>query len=120
MFRRFFHPPPLFLLSMYSGPYCVATETFDGETPEDLSFEIGDIIILTERIDDSWLRGTVKGQTGMFPQVFVDVRVDIPVGVVKPSGEESVGVEVTAVFEFEGQNDEELTFKVRRNDQWVV
>ena len=55
----------------------------------------------------------------MFPQVFVDVCVDIPVGVVSPVvgaapsvGEDSVSIVATAVFDFEGQSEEELTFKV--------
>lgn len=101
------------LCSSYSGPYCVAIETFDGETADDLSFKQGDIIPLTERIDESWLRGTLNGLNGMFPQVFVDVRVDLPVGVSKPKEAESpVEVEVVALYDFEGQSEEELTFKV--------
>ncbi len=94
-------------------------DTFEGETPDDLSFHKGDVIILTERIDDSWLRGTLDGQSGMFPQVFVDVCVDIPVGVVSPVigvapsvGDDSASNVATAVFDFEKQSDEELTFKV--------
>ncbi len=78
------------------------------------------MIILTERIDESWLKGTVNGETGMFPQVFVDVLVDIPVGVVQSTtvvDEESDSTctcssTVTALFDFEGQSEEELTFKV--------
>ena len=100
----------------YSGPYCVAIETFVAEGPDDLSFEIGDVIEITERIDENWLRGTTHGQFGMFPQVFVDVKVDTPVGLVSGKDDKDGGDEdsnmATAVSDFDGQEGD-LTFKVQ-------
>ena len=74
------------------------------------------MIELTERIDADWLRGRLKDQEGMFPQVFVEVRVDIPVEVPKDSESKPEEGVATALFEFEGQSEEELTFKVKRSE----
>ena len=93
---------------MHSGPYCIAIATFTGETPDDLSFEVGDTIEITERIDSDWLRGTTHGQSGMFPQTFVEIKLDIPVGVVKEEVDPNL---VTALFDYEGQEGD-LSFKV--------
>lgn len=46
---------------------------------DDLSFPEGAVIKLVERIDSDWLRGEYKGQTGLFPQGYVDVIEDIAV-----------------------------------------
>lgn len=46
---------------------------------DDLSFPEGAVIKLVERIDSDWLRGGYKGQTGLFPQGYVDVIEDIAV-----------------------------------------
>ena len=53
----------------------------------------------------------------MFPQVFVDVKVDAPIGVVEKGGEEEGGEKeedvnvVTALFDYPGE-DGDLSFKV--------
>ena len=108
------------IISFLSGPYCIATETFVGESPDDLSFDVGDLIEITERIDDSWLRGTAHGKNGMFPQVFVDVKVDMPVGTVGGGGggeeiENKNENVVKALFDYEGEEGD-LSFKVRERE----
>ena len=60
------------------GPYCVATDQFIAQASDDLSFQAGDVIELLERIDDSWLKGYMNGQVGIFPQVFVRIERDLP------------------------------------------
>ena len=91
-------------------------DTFEGEAEGDLSFQNGDVIAITERIDGDWLIGTCKGQSGMFPQVFVNVVVDLAVGVVTSGVKEETtsANEVIALFDFDGQSEEELTFKVKQ------
>lgn len=82
---------------------------------------MGDIIEITERIDADWLRGTTCGKSGIFPQVFVQIKVDTPIGIVgegegsgnmggkKRSDDVNVAI---AVFDYEGQEGD-LSFKVR-------
>ena len=95
-----------------SAPYCIAIETFSGETADDLSFTSGDIIELIERIDDNWLRGTLDGQAGMFPQSFVDIKVDIKVGVVNSAPSPDSGNVVTALYDYDVGEKGDLVFKV--------
>lgn len=39
-----------------------------------MSFKKGDVISLTEQVDSNWLKGSVHGQTGIFPVNFVKVQ----------------------------------------------
>ena len=45
---------------------------FDAQGPDELGFRKGDIIRVTQRVDESWWRGELKGQEGMFPQTYVE------------------------------------------------
>ena len=56
----------------------MAIDEFVAETAEDLSFVPGDVIELVERIDESWLKGYLGGQVGIFPQAFVRIERDFP------------------------------------------
>lgn len=50
----------------------VATRAFKGDQDGDLTFENGDYLVITEIIDDNWMRGYVQGGGyGMFPRAFV-------------------------------------------------
>ncbi|XP_065845731.1 SH3 domain-containing protein 19-like [Oscarella lobularis] len=59
-----------------AGPHCIGTFDFDGQEGE-LSFKVGDVIVLTERVNDEWLVGRLNNQEGMFPVAFVDVVMDL-------------------------------------------
>ena len=96
------------LFSSPSGPHCIAIEPFIGDGPDDLSFEQGDVIELLQRIDENWLRGKLNDSSGMFPQNFVDIKIDIQVESEVESTDDNL---VTAVYEFDGQEGE-LSFKV--------
>ena len=93
-----------------------ALHNFSGDAGE-LSFRSGDKITVTARIDDQWLRGECKGQTGTFPAAFVDsVPADLPKSdgksekaLEKPSG--GGGGRCEAVFDFTGEGSDEMTFR---------
>ena len=89
------------------GPRCRARFDFDGEGPEDLVFEDGDVIKLLERVGPEWRRGELNGTVGLFPLSFVEVIEDLPAE--GASSEESVVVK--AMFDYEGEGDE-LSFQV--------
>ncbi|KAI8914997.1 hypothetical protein DFJ77DRAFT_464271 [Powellomyces hirtus] len=40
----------------------------------DLGFAKGDIVVVTEEVDENWFRGTFRGQSGIFPKSFVQAR----------------------------------------------
>ena len=60
-----------------SGPRCKAIFDYHSSSPDDLSFDIGDIIRLVERVNEEWLKGDLAGRTGMFPNSFVEVIEDL-------------------------------------------
>ena len=43
-----------------------------GDSDGELSFKEGDIIDVMARVSDEWLKGSYRGQTGIFPSNFVD------------------------------------------------
>ena len=63
------------LSAWVDGPRCYALYDFtDGESPDDLIFEKGDVIRVTQHIDEEWARGTVDGRfEGLFPKMYVEM-----------------------------------------------
>ena len=51
--------------------------SFTAESPDELSISPGDVISLVSR-DGEWLRGKLGGKEGIFPDSFVEVKVDLP------------------------------------------
>ncbi|XP_019466060.1 osteoclast-stimulating factor 1-like isoform X2 [Meleagris gallopavo] len=44
-----------------------ALYTFEPRTPDELYFEEGDIIYISDMSDTNWWKGTCKGRTGLIP-----------------------------------------------------
>ena len=83
---------------------------FDAGNEDELSFRTGDTITITEYIGDEWLRGKLHGREGLFPKAFVDVGGEsgsgVSSGVTTPMGHGK------ALYDFDGESSDELTFKV--------
>lgn len=67
-------PPPAPL----DQPSCKALYDFEPENDGELGFHEGDVITLTNQIDENWYEGMLHGQSGFFPLSYVEVLVPLP------------------------------------------
>lgn len=63
---------------MFRGPRCVARFEYIGDQKDELSFSEGEVIILTEYVNEEWGRGEIRDRSGIFPLNFVELVGDHP------------------------------------------
>lgn len=52
--------------------YVTAIHDYPGESPDDLSFKVGDRIKVLDHLNSEWLMGECNGRKGMLPIAFVE------------------------------------------------
>ncbi|CAJ1048653.1 endophilin-A3a isoform X1 [Xyrichtys novacula] len=65
-------------LHMLDQPCCRSLYDFDPQNEGELGLRTGDIIILTNQIDENWYEGMINGESGFFPINYVEVIVPLP------------------------------------------
>ncbi|XP_004586576.2 E3 ubiquitin-protein ligase SH3RF2 isoform X2 [Ochotona princeps] len=65
-------------LHMEGVPRAKALCSYRGQSPGDLSFTKGDVILLRRQLDENWLQGEIGGASGIFPASAVEVIKQLP------------------------------------------
>ncbi|TPX63346.1 hypothetical protein SpCBS45565_g06695 [Spizellomyces sp. 'palustris'] len=52
----------------------VCIKPFNSDTAGDLRMRVGDVVENLENVDPNWYKGTLNGQSGIFPKTFVEPR----------------------------------------------
>ncbi|XP_029412597.1 SH3 domain-containing protein 19 isoform X2 [Nannospalax galili] len=94
--------------SSLSAEWCKALHSFTAETSEDLPFKRGDRILILEHLDSDWYRGRLHEKEGIFPAVFVQ---PCPAETKSMATTALKGKKVKALYDFHGENEDELSFK---------
>ncbi|CAH1776541.1 unnamed protein product [Owenia fusiformis] len=125
-----------------TGPRGVALFDYEAQQSDEISFQVGDVVLLIRKIDPFWYYGKVKNKEGLFPTNFVEVVEQLPkeekedTEAVKIQAEKTTtptasdqisGPRCMARFDFEGENDSDLSFMEndviklmeRSGDEWL-
>ncbi|XP_061102730.1 SH3 domain-containing protein 19 isoform X2 [Conger conger] len=102
--------PSQLQLSPAGAEWCRAQYDFTAETDEDLAFQQGAVILITEHLDAEWCRGRLDGREGCFPVAFVEPCPAPPEGSESPGS--GGGGRARALFDFVSESEEELSIKV--------
>ncbi|XP_051866341.1 SH3 domain-containing protein 19 isoform X2 [Pristis pectinata] len=91
--------------------WCEALYDFKAEAADDLPFKRGDRILILEQIDSEWCKGKLNGLEGIFPSAFVRFCSGTTGPVKQQSSGNKRGM-AKALYNFVGENEDELNFKV--------
>ncbi|XP_014399358.1 PREDICTED: SH3 domain-containing protein 19 isoform X3 [Myotis brandtii] len=91
-----------------SGEWCEALHSFTAETSDDLPFRRGERILILQRLDSDWYKGRLRDREGIFPAVFVR---PCPADIKSMSPLALKGRKAKALYDFHGDNEDELSFK---------
>ncbi|CAK6445889.1 unnamed protein product [Pipistrellus nathusii] len=91
-----------------SGEWCEALHSFTAETSDDLPFKRGERILILQRLDSDWYKGRLRNREGIFPAVFVR---PCPADMKSMSPLALKGRKAKALYDFHGDNEDELSFK---------
>ncbi|XP_011494417.1 PREDICTED: uncharacterized protein B0303.7 [Ceratosolen solmsi marchali] len=118
-------PPPECIAELEDGlpenterPYGVALYDFEASQAGDLDLKEGDVVYLTNLINDNWMEGRVGDREGIFPVNFLDVKIPLP--------GQNANV-VNALYTFKAEITEDLSFEEgarikvlsRISDDWL-
>ncbi|XP_067441082.1 SH3 domain-containing protein 19 isoform X1 [Thunnus thynnus] len=92
--------------------WVVALYDFAGKSDDDLSFEQGDRILITQHINEEWSCGRLNGREGMFPKAFVESSAAGQQLSNTQQNKAAGGGRAKALFDFASDCDEELSLKV--------
>jgi hypothetical protein len=93
---------------------------YEKSHPDDLGCAAGEVVYLVTKVNDDWYmckkKHTASAEEGMVPATFLDVLVPVrhsssSSGTATPTPP-SLGVAATALFDFEGQVEGDLSFPV--------
>ncbi|XP_010773844.1 SH3 domain-containing protein 19 isoform X2 [Notothenia coriiceps] len=87
--------------------WVVALYDFDGKTEGELSFQLGDSILISWHVDAEWSCGRVNGREGMFPRAFAESSS----GPQSSNNQQSGASRARALFNFASDCDEELSLQ---------
>lgn len=65
-------------MEVFSSPRAEAVFDFRGSGKLELNLKAGEVIFLLRRVNTDWLEGTVRDQTGIFPESFVKIIKPLP------------------------------------------
>ncbi|XP_013887902.1 CD2-associated protein [Austrofundulus limnaeus] len=67
-----FQPPPPAVAKKQKKRQCKVVFEYQPLNKDELELKLGDIIDITEEVEDGWWSGTVNGKSGLFPSNFVE------------------------------------------------
>ncbi|XP_010886585.2 SH3 domain-containing protein 19 isoform X1 [Esox lucius] len=102
---------PVQSLSSGGVEWAVALYDYEGETAEDLSFQLGDRILVTQHLDAEWCSGRLNGREGLFPSSYVEMSSGHSPVLDKQGVTNGRGSCGKALYDFTAECDEELSMK---------
>ncbi|XP_040891757.1 SH3 domain-containing protein 19 [Toxotes jaculatrix] len=93
--------------------WVVALYDYAGKSEDDLSFQQGDRILITQHINDEWSCGRLNGREGMFPTAFVEsTTAGQQSSNVSQQDEAAGGGRARALYNFTSDCEEELSLQI--------